>query len=136
MGESLRHIALVRRLVDWVAAEYYGGSEALILVDVSGRSFDQRPPAIDGFVPDVFAHDPIRSVLVLGEAKSDGDLETQRSRIQLQAFLRHCSVREHSLFVLAVPWYRTRFARAYLKVLARQAGIGNVTAKVLDKLPG
>ncbi len=136
MGESAVHAALVERMAERIAGEYFGGDTAAILLDsASGRSTG-RPPAVGGHVPDLYVDARKHRLLVLGEAKTTRDLETERSERQIGAFLQYCSLHDNALFVLAVPWHRARFARSLLRMLKRRLGVDSVETRVLDMLPG
>ena len=136
MGESVIHMMLVERMAEWVANELFAGNAAVILLDVPSRRTTGRPPAIDGHVPDLYVDEKTSRLLVIGEAKSARDLETERSERQIGAFLEYCSLHENALFVLAVPWHKVRFARCLLRMLQRNLRTPSVSIKVLDRRPG
>lgn len=136
MGESSSHMVLVERMADWVAAELLGGNAAPILLDSGFGWHTSRPPAIEGYVPDLYVDDKMLRLLVIGEAKTPRDLESGRSEAQIRAFLEYCAMQSDSLFVLAVPWHSVRFAQSLLGMWKRRAGIQSVHTKVLEMLPG
>ncbi|HUT04532.1 MAG TPA: hypothetical protein VM163_11660 [bacterium] len=136
MSESVVHQVLVKRMADWVAEELLGGNSASILLDSPSIKLTGRPPTINGHVPDLFADDKTSRLLVIGEAKSARDLETDRSEKQIIAFLEYCSIHKDALFVLAVPWHRTRLARNLLRIWKGRMGSQSVSTEVLDMLPG
>ena len=136
MGESAVHMSLVERMADWVADELLSGNAAAILLDLPSSRSVSHPPLIYGHMPDLYVDDNIARVLVIGEAKSARDLETERSERQISAFLEYCSLHENALLVLAVPWHRTRLARSLLRMLKRKLGVQPVATKVLEMLPG
>lgn len=136
MSESARHSALVTSLVDWMAGTYFYGDRGCLLVDASLCNKQKKPPIIGDYIPDVFgeAHDPRR--IILGEAKTAGDVENRHTREQLGAFLRFCAMSDGSVVILAVPWHLTRFVRQMLKGLAVQNNAEHVKCVVLDGLEG
>jgi len=136
MGESAQHMKLVKSLVEWVAQAYFENDAGQILIDSPESSASAKPPRVYGFVPDVYAERAMPRNLVIGEAKTTHDLESRHTRDQLAAFLMRCGQVPDSALVLAVPWHMTRFARALLRVLQRQADVRQVMTVVLDKLEG
>ena len=136
MGESQVHRSLVERMAAWVAAEVLGGDGSVALIDSSALGRAGRPPAINGYVPDLYAEDRAPTPMVVGEAKTARDLETERSERQIGAFLEYCSVHGNALLVLAVPWHCTRSARSMLCALKGRLAAEVVATRVLDMLPG
>jgi hypothetical protein len=136
MSESNTHIRLVSKLVTWIAAEYYRGDTGSVLVDCPENQSIAKPPVIAGYVPDVFSHGLLGGGVVIGEAKTAGDVENLHTREQLAAFLSYCDTRQGSVFVFAVPWHMTRYARSLVEIVRRRCNCGNVTIIVLDQLEG
>ncbi len=136
MSESTTHVLLVERMAKWVADELLSGNSTDILIDSSSSRHTDRPPTIEGHVPDLYVNERSYGLLIVGEAKSPSDLESPRSERQIQAFLEYCSLYENALFILAVPWHMTISARCLLEMLKRKAGLHTVLSKVLDRLPG
>lgn len=113
-GESLRHAALVERLICVVGTQHNTDGRLLILADHHSFGHD-RPPQIGGFTPDLFASEIPETYHVIGEAKTKDDLESDRSVRQFAAFLEHLSLRPSSCLYLAVPWMCVPRAQAILR---------------------
>ena len=98
MTESLIHRHLVGRIVDYIQCQY---SEGFLFID-DGMS--DPPFSIgEGYRPDVLYQTD--ELIIIGEAKTEWDLETNHSRMQLRSYF------EYSLYsnlpvviLLAVPW--------------------------------
>lgn len=117
-GESELHIRLVERLVNEVRLRHAVGADVAIFAD--HHSFGRnRPARIGGYLPDVFASDVPETFRVVGEAKTEGDLQTDRSARQLAAFLDHLALYPKSAFYLAVPWTIVPRARGLLRTLRK-----------------
>jgi len=114
MAESDTHKCLVSALVERIALDFFFGDKGSILVDSSSSSRECKPPSIEGFVPDVYAKGFGGGFTVVGEAKTAGDIECRHSSDQFRAFLQHCSQRNNAVFIVAVPWHMTRFAKALI----------------------
>jgi hypothetical protein len=136
MGESVQHMKLVRSLVGWVAQAYFDGDLGHIFVDSPEGLLSGRPPPLGGFVPDVYAQRLGPKTVIVGEAKTPRDLESRHTQAQLTAFLGHCTQVPGSVFVLAVPWPMTRFARSLLGAIQRHHRLPAVSTIVLDQLEG
>ena len=136
MPESSTHLRLVSALVEWISGEYFRKGKGSILIDSPESIAQGKPPGIDGYVPDVFGSNSSAGGVVIGEAKTAGDLENVHTREQLAAFLRYCSANPGSVFVFAVPWHMTRYARNLIEIVRRTQDCGDVTTVVLEKLEG
>jgi hypothetical protein len=136
MPESSNHLRLVSALVGWIAAEYFHGDRGLILVDCPESLARAKPPGIAGFVPDVYGQGLSGGGVVIGEAKTAGDLENLHTREQLHSFLLHCAARPGSVFVFAVPWHMTRYARCLIEIVRRTCACEGASAVVLEQLEG
>lgn len=136
MAESNIHIRLVTALVSWIAAKYFRGERGSLLIDSSDSPAIAKPPGIGVYVPDVIGQGLPGGVVVIGEAKTAGDLENLHTREQLESFLRYCAARPGSVFVFAVPWHMSRFARVLLKNVGRRCGCEGVSTEVIEQLEG
>jgi hypothetical protein len=103
-GESARHVYLVETLIETVERRHRPPRGLMIFAD-HHRFGSDRPPTIGGFTPDLFASDVPETFQVLGEAKTASDLESERSRRQIIAFLDHLALYKGSIFYLAVPYF-------------------------------
>ena len=136
MPESVGHARLVDSLVGWIAATQLDGDPGAILVDCPASVASAKPPAILGFIPDVFVRKSVGRSLIIGEAKTARDLESRHTREQLTAFLTRCAQVRSSMLVLAVPWYLERFAKVALRRLKIASNATGVETVVLEQLPG
>jgi hypothetical protein len=102
----------------------------LVLADHISFGAD-RPRAIDLYTPDVFASDLPATFEIIGEAKTPGDLETDRSKRQITAFLDYLSLLENKTFYLMVPPYSRARAQHVLKQLI-QPHHHSVPMEVID----
>ena len=114
-GESLHHVRLVEILIRHVELHCRPARGLLLLAD-HHRFGTNRPGTIDGFSPDLFASDLPTTFEIVGEAKTPADMDTPRSRRQLQTFLNYLCIRPGgSVFLLAVPPYVRPRAKAVLQ---------------------
>lgn len=134
MSESNLHRELVDHIRLWVAREWFNGDDSEICVDDGNFRSGDRPPAINGHVPDVFAIIPGSRGVVVGEAKTPGDLETDRSEGQLTAFIRYCRRIQGSFLVIAVPWTHEVTARVLVRRLKENLGCTDVRSIVVRQL--
>ncbi len=116
-GETSRHVLLVEALIQTVEARYSASKNIMVLAD-HHRFGRNRPPQLGGFTPDLFAYNLPTTMRVIGEAKTEADLESERSALQLRAFLDHLSLYAESALYLAVPWASAPRARGLLRQIA------------------
>jgi hypothetical protein len=133
MAESLSHITLVTALAKWTAHRFFGGDHGCIFIDAPNIGPERKPRSINGFVPDLYAETANRR-LIIGEAKTRHDVETNHTKQQLEAFLIRCNQTPDSWLILAVPWYLTRCAGNLLQQIQKRIST-NVNTFVIEKLP-
>ena len=131
MPESVVHRELADRIVSYVSECFAHVPAFIVLSDRPGASVE-LPPRIGGFVPDVFAADVPTTFTVVGEAKTEEDLTTERSCRQVTAFLRFLASSPNGLFILAVPWRASAAARALLASGTSGLARGAVEVVLLD----
>src|SRR3712207_431503 len=83
-----------------------------VITDLSSPLRAEKPNRIGGFVPDVYAFDAPLTTVIIGEAKTQDDLETERSRKQITAYLCYLGQQQTGILILAVPWQAKRRAQA------------------------
>ena len=118
-GESDEHALLVHYLARFVKQEHGGkGNLALYMDDqIRGR---ERPQRIGNHLPDLYAEDVPRTFVVIGEAKTQLDLISPRSRRQIRAFVRHLALYQDAFFYLAVPTLSKPAATSLVRELSGQ----------------
>jgi len=120
MTESLEHIQHVENLVAYIRREFRHLFALVILRDTPSSLRDEKPPILDGFVPDVFAYDVPTTITIIGEAKTSTDLETDRSRAQIKTFIDFLRWRENSMFFLSIPFGLIAPARTVINAARRE----------------
>lgn len=134
MPESEEHSNLVAMLHSYISHRFCEGRSERVLTDSVSRQSPNRPPPIEGYVPDAYVMLDELGRIVIGEAKSMGDLENSRAEAQITAFLRRCGIVEGSVFVLAVPWPVERLAEALLINFRAKEGLHHVETFVLSEM--
>lgn len=134
MSESSTHRCLVAALIRFVTTMYLHGEERAVLVDSATPGAFQRPPSINGCVPDVYVPRALGGRLIVGEAKTKNDLESRHTFAQLEALLSGCLSHDGGLFILAVPWDAIALARHLLRDLMTGLDVGTAEVKVLDPI--
>jgi hypothetical protein len=129
------HLDLVAALVCWLRCDC-GTDDGIVLADSRAARPGSRPPAIQGYIPDLFVPRSRDAGAIIGEAKTPRDLHLPHSQEQISAFLVWCSRHPGSLLVVAVPWYMTRAARLELRLLQARANAQWAHALVPDGFPG
>ena len=102
MSESVQHNELVQKLLVEIKKEVSSDNWLLIQTD-SFSSKSISPKFCDGSRPDVYYE--FEDTMIIGEAKTAGDVTSQRSIRQYKSFLHSCSIYGgKALLFLAVPF--------------------------------
>jgi hypothetical protein len=132
VAESSIHLDLVRRILDHIAYHYHGVGAVAVLHDLPGRIGCTKPPKIGSYRPDVYAIDAPQTQTIVGEAKTQGDLETEHSHRQFATFLRFLALQNQGVFILGVPWQAKARGLSLLKVIGREIGTHSVRIVIVD----
>lgn len=131
LAESSKHTALVQVIIRYIGREH---AQLGIVNDLSSPLHAEKPNRIDGFVPDVYAFDAPLTTVIIGEAKTQDDLETEHSRKQITAFLSFLCLQKTGILILAVPWHLRRRATAIIETLRAETGATSVKPVTLDDI--
>lgn len=135
MGESAGHTILVDSIKKYVLEWYRNSSDLCIYFDSPSGHFNDKPPEIEGFIPDVYATLLKEDIVIIGEAKTVRDLESRHSKRQLEAFLKHCFNKRKAILIIAVPWDLVNSAKSLIRFLKKKSNTESVTVKFLELLP-
>jgi hypothetical protein len=69
--------------------------------------------------------------VVIGEAKTDDDLENEHTRLQLARYLDHLSLNDEPILLLATSLTARATAQSVVKRVIRETGIDGVTVVFL-----
>lgn len=132
MAESNQHRALVLRLERFAELLQAKTPYLIVKLDLPGSRWE-RPPKLEGFVPDLLAQTVPKAMTVIGEAKTERDLESEHSGRQIVGYLTYLLSSEYPAFVLSVPWTAAASARAVVrKAMADVPDAQRVSHFVLD----
>jgi hypothetical protein len=134
LAESSKHSALVQTIIRYIGREHAQIAALGIVNDLSSPLHAEKPNRIEGFVPDVYAFDAPLTIVIIGEAKTRDDLETEHSRKQITAYLSFLCHQQTGIFILAVPWHIKRRALAIVEALRAETGATSVKTVVLDDM--
>ena len=108
-----------------------------VTTDLAAVPGDPVPPLISGYRPDIIGRTRPRHLeLVIGEAKTDGDVDNRHTRNQIAAFVKHLHRMPSGTgtFVLAVNGCVADNARALLRFACRQSVSPRLHVKLFDGL--
>lgn len=125
---------MVAILHSYISDRFCEGQGRRVLTDSVFGLSTNRPPPIGGYVPDAYVMLDEQGRVVIGEAKSMGDMENSHTEAQIAAFLRRCGMAEGSAFILAVPWPIERLAGALLANYRIREGLPQVEIVVLSEM--
>ena len=102
MSESTQHRRLVQLLLR-ESQNIVGKKCACFIQSDLGDGSILPPLTSEGFRPDVYFM--FNGQLIIGEAKTENDVERLHSKSQYRSYLRKCSLFDgDALFLVAVPW--------------------------------
>lgn len=130
------HLELVSHIVSYISTKYSGFQYVSTLHDLPGAIGGEKPPKIGAFRPDVYAIDAPLTKTIVGEAKTQSDLETDHTRKQFHAFLRFLQSQTNSVFILAVPWQAKARGRTLLHSIQSELEASAVEIVVIDNIRG
>lgn len=122
---------MVRLLCQWVETNTQWTQAAALLSSLPEHSARAVPPVINGFVPDVYLKSNTEDIAIIGEAKTELDLERPRSRHQLVAFMKHLTHFGTSRLVIAVPWQCRIQAQSLAEHLKKRHDLTAVSVTVI-----
>ena len=102
------------------------------ITDTSLVPGDIVPPPIGTFRPDLYAEESSCNPVVIGEAKTETDLNNSHTADQVTAFVTYLELREKGVFVLSVPGYTANRAKTYLRFVCRSLNITSTSVVVFD----
>lgn len=133
MPESATHAFLVRAIIKYVEREFGKLVDIGIRDDAIHPVRGERPPMIEGYVPDVYVTDVPTTRTLIGEAKTQKDIETEHSMRQISAFLKYLAETRNGVFVLSVPLVGGPTARRVLSEINREFPGASTYTVVLDR---
>lgn len=128
--ESNKHHALVKKIISYITNDGHI-EKSLIesdIFEVQGKV--TRMP--EGFIPDVFYS--YNNKVIIGEAKTDSDLERQHSFNQYESYLKYLNRygdEYECVFILAVPWDASKTAFRIIK--SRLENESNIKIVILNE---
>lgn len=132
MPESAGHADLVGELVAFAERELGPLANLAVRNDAVRPLRGERPPLVNGHMPDVYATDVPTTTTLIGEAKTQFDLETQHSKRQISAFLAYLAQTPRGVFALSVPLSAGATARRLLTELNAPFAGASTRVVVLD----
>ncbi len=130
MAESELHLSMVKRLKSNVINEF--GAESLIIFSDDGLKDSEPPPLIGGTRPDLYANDPITDFHIVGEAKTETDLLTTRSKKQIYDQLEFLSHKTQHLYILLVPFGSLSTGRSIVRECKLRLCSAKLDSRVLE----
>lgn len=132
MPESATHAHLVQAIILYVEREFGDLAQIAVWEDAVHPFRGEKPPRIGGCVPDVFATDVPTTMTLIGEAKTQSDIENDHSRRQIFAFLDYLSKTPNGIFVFSVPLVSSAKANRLLSEINRPFSASGTRTVVLD----
>lgn len=130
MSESSTHISYVNMIFEYVKQIIPDNNSSLILVDSPDSMYDPIP-VINGFKPDVSYR--INDKLIIGEAKTDEDVERRHSLDQYYSYLKEAeSFDGEAIVVFCVSWKLFATLKNNLRIIKKQNSFNKTNIVVLN----
>lgn len=121
MSESAQHQKLVNMIIEHVET-IVGQDKKCFISSDEADGMSLSPLTAEGFRPDVFYQ--YGDTLIIGEAKTSGDVGRLHSREQYDSYLKKCALFDgKAYFIAAVYW-------------GDKAQLHNILRKIKTKHPG
>jgi hypothetical protein len=133
MSETIVHTRLVAVIVEWTRVQHSAMPGFSLFCDSPTVLVTEKPSAIEGFFPDVYATTTPCTFTLVGEAKTIPDLESARSFNQIVAFLHFLLSRPQPILVMATPWQASATAKNIVALAKREANAGAVQTHFLTE---
>ena len=134
MAESTNHVELLRRLIAFVQDTMNANHEMVVMHDLPASIGAEKPPTVGGFRPDLYATDAVRQLVVIGEAKTTFDIESDHSRAQYLAYAQHLRSCPEPILILSVPWHLRVRAKTLLRLATKAANAPHIVCRVIDDM--
>ena len=98
-----------------------------------------RPPLIAGYRPDAFIAGAVNRTTIIGEAKTELDLDSVHTVLQLEAYVDYLEKQPIGVLVVSTEWRARRTAKSLVKRLIRKhqpCEIKTYTITDIDRFDG
>ncbi len=128
---SSTHNKLVRKIIGWVKSQHEVKENLIIYHDNPAPIKAEKPKKIGGSIPDVYAHSIDGSFVVIGEAKTIGDLEKDHTIMQIRDYLNYLNKVPVGIFVMAVPLWSEATCINMILNIKKELNVTSVKHQVL-----
>lgn len=133
MAESLKHIEYVKKITTYMVENIPKCEESLIQVDLA--EYESRTPkVIGGNIPDVYYK--TLDTFVIGEAKTDNDIERQHTDEQINNYIREVRTGTHHQkhIILATSLFSFAMWKNKIVRMKRKENLNDITFHVIDNI--
>lgn len=135
MAESDLHKMLVKRLFEWQQANFLN-RDRWISCDSGAYRSDLSAVTIGNSKPDLYVLFPDDNFIIIGEAKTENDIENDHTVKQALDYYEACMKFPGSKLVYAVPFYCVNDIKSHLEYVAKIKSNDHVEIVILENLPG
>ncbi len=103
MPSSQTHHNYTRCIVRWIE-DNYSKDQMVVIADLDNPIGEERPPNINGYIPDVYARNIENDISIIGEAKTQNDVRNKHTKNQINSYLDYLCVVRQGVLVIAIQW--------------------------------
>ena len=130
MSQSKIHRSLIRLAASALEKRF---PSIVITMDLQRYPGDELPPLIGGFRPDMYGQVAQTNMIVIGEAKTDYDIDQRHSHLQIKEFISHLARgQRQNMFVLSVTGAGANRAKTLLRFMCSELEVTSVIIEVFD----
>lgn len=117
--ESDKHKELIQLIRLWIGWNY-PNLVPYLDDDLDSNIGRARPPSIAGYRPDAFVAGAVNRTAIIGEAKTELDLDSSHTALQLEAYVDYLANQPSGVLVVSTEWRARRTAKSLVKRLVRK----------------
>ncbi len=129
MSQSEAHRTLVEMVTTAIEKRHQG---IVAIADLQLSPGDELPPLIDGFRSDVYARNNQMGLIIIGEAKTDNDIDNRHTYDQITSFINYLERQKKGNLILAVTGISADRAKTLLRFIRRELGVEKTIMEVFD----
>jgi hypothetical protein len=133
MGETNLHKSYIRNLVEWV--QYHKRAKNMYIYAEGFGLSGNNPQKIYDSIPDLFAITEDKTFVVIGEAKTESDIEREHTYKQIQNYLKYINQIGDGILVLAVPWHLCGLMDGIVRNIKCSCNYSNIPHEIIRYLP-
>ena len=120
MPSSQNHHYYTHCIVSWIENNY-SKNKMVVIADLDNPIGEERPPNINGYIPDVYARNIKNDITIIGEAKTQNDISNEHTKNQIRSYLDYLCLARQGILVIATQWDSVNSIKSIVKLALRDS---------------